>query len=449
MSHAPIPRGSVIGILGNGPLGRMLAEAARETGYRAWVLGPGINSPAGQVADREFDADFSDPGAVAEFARGADVITVESEHIPAECLRALGGHSILRPDPEIVLMAQSRIAAKTWLRDRGFPMSDFVWVRSRAELDDAIDLLGAPVVLKNCRAGRRGHGVIEIAAGDDLDQAWGAMRGEEAILEARVDFRYELSVACARGASGETRCFPVSQNLRHRHIPVLTRAPAEIPPDVAQRAQAMALQVAQSARAIGVMTVEFFLQADGSILVNEMAPAPQATGLFSGDACSSSQFQHHILAITNRPLHKIEQKEPATTVGILGDLWFQSPPPFDAMRALPRARLHFYGKADPKPLDEMGHLTVLGELEGPVRESLERLAIEQVFYPPKPPSPDDIIEGRLAQRPFEPFTISLVDGRSFLVDEPAAIARLRGAFVHQSKEGSVTSFAPDDVSAVR
>lgn len=449
MSHAPIPRGSVIGILGNGQLGRMLAQAAREVGYRTWVLGPGINSPAGQVADREFDADFLDPSAIGEFAKGADVITFESEHIPAECLQSLSGHKALHPDPEILLLAQNRLKGKTWLRDRGFPTSDFVWVRSRAELEDALDLMGTPAMLKNCRAGSRGHGLVKIVAGDDLDQAWATMRGDEAILEAWVDCGCELSVACARSVSGETRCFPVCQNTHHRHIPVLTRAPAEVPPDVAQKAQAMVLQITQSSRAVGIMTVEFFLSHDGNLLVNEITPAPHASGLFSIDACSSSQFQHHVLAITNRPLHKIEQKEPATTVNILGDFWLQSPPPFDSIRALPRAHLHLYGKADPAPLREMGHLTLLGEPADEVRESLERLAFEQAFHPPKPPTPADIVEGRMAQSPFSPFAITLSDGRSLLIDEPSALARLRGAFMHQSKDGSVTAFKPDDISAVR
>lgn len=449
MSHAPIPRGSVIGILGNGPHGRMLAQAAREVGYRTWVLGPGINSPAGQVADREFDADFRDSSAIGEFAKGADVITFESEHIPVECLQMLAGHEALRPEPEILLLAQNRLRGKAWLRDRGFPVTDFVWVRSRAELEDALDLMGAPAMLKNCRTGRRGHGLVKIDAGDDLDQVWTHMRGDEAILEGWVDFGRELSVACARSVSGETRCFPVCQNTYHRHIPVLTRAPASIPPDVAQRAQALALQITQSSRAIGTVTVELFLLHDGDLLVNEITPAPHAAGHFSIDACSSSQFLHHILAITNRPLHKIEQKDPATTVSILGDLWLQPPPPFDAMRALPRAHLHLYGKADPSPLDEMGHITLLGEPAEEIRESLERLAFEQIFYPPKPPTPADIVEGRLAQSPFVPFTVVLSDGRSLLIDEPAALARLRGAFMHQSKEGSVTPFSPDDISAVR
>lgn len=448
MSHAPIPRGAVIGILGNGHLGRMLAQAARDCGYRPWVLGPGIHSPAGQVADREFDADFLDAPAIREFAKGADVVTFGSGIVPAECLENLAPHATIHPAPEILLIAQNRLDQKRWLQDRGFPATDFVLVRSRAELDDALDLMGTPAILKNCRAGNRGHGIVKIARGDNLDEAWAKMAGPEAILETWVDFASEISVACARSPSGETRCFPVCEVTHHRGIPVLTRTPTEIPADIAQKAQALALQITQSSRAVGTLTVEMFLLHDDSLVVNEIDPAPHAAGLASIDACSSSQFGHHILAITNRPLHKIEQKEPATTVLVLGDLWLQSPPPLDAIRALPRAHLHLYGKTDPKPLEEMGHLTLLGQTADEVRESVEHLAFEQCFHPPRPPSMADIVEGRMAQLPFAPFTITLADGRSLLVDEPSALARLRGAFVHQSKDGSVTPFAPDAISAI-
>lgn len=448
MSYAPIPRGSVIGILGNGHFGRLLAQAAREMGYRAWILGPGINSPAGQVADREFDADYLDLAAIEEFAKGSDVITFGCHHIPANCLEFLGPLKTVRPSPETLLLMGNRLRERTWLQERGFPLPDFVSVRSRAELDDAIDLIGSPSILRSYRPDQDIKKCRKISAGDDLDETWSAMEGEGAILEAWVQCEQVLSVACARSVGGETRCFPVCEITYHENILVAVNAPAAIPADIAQKAQAMALQIAQSARTIGILTVQLSLLPDGGLLVNELTPTPHASGQFSMDACSSSQFQHHILAITGRPLPKIDLKEPATTVTMLGMLWRQDPAPFDALRALPHAHLHLYGKADPSPRREMGHITVLGELSPDIRESLRRLAFDQSFQPPKPPSPADIVVGRLEQRPFSPFAVILANGRSLAVDEPAALARLRGSFVHQSKEGAVTQFNPDDISAV-
>lgn len=444
MSHAPIPRGAIIGIVGNGPFGRMIAHAAREVGYRTWVFGPGSDSPAGQVADRQFDAEYSDPDALGEFLNGADVITFGCRQVPRECLTSLRTSKPIHPTPEILLLTQNPLHERNWLLDRGFPIPDFISVRSRAELDDALEFIGTPAILRGCD----GEALAGEPVGADLDAAWSAMGCDEAVLEAHLEGRLNLSACCTRSSLGETRCFPVCENTFDREALVISRAPAEISPDLAQKAQALVLQIAQSARIVGTITIELSLVGEDTLLINRFTAAPHASGQLSIDAYSSSLFKHHVLAITGRPLPKVDQREPAMTVSLLGALWDQEPPPFDALMALPGARLHIYGETESAPRREMGHLTVVGDVAPHVMESLHRLALEQSFYPPQPPSAAEVITGRLAQRPFQPFSISLSDGRTLLIDEAGALATLRHIFVHQSTDGSVTQFKPDDISAI-
>lgn len=448
MSHAPIPRGAVIGIIGNGQFGRMIAHAARDIGYKTWVFGPGGNSPAGQVADREFDADYADLAALVDFVKGSDIITFGARRIPEKCLTSLSPSKPVYPDPDMLLMAQNRLRERNWLRERGFPVADYVWVRSRAEMEDALDFIGAPAVLNRCRPQPQKTTSCRVETADDIDTAWSRIGDDDAILEAHIESRMGLSACCARSLSGETRCFPVCQDTFDGEALIISRTPADVPADVAQKAQALALQIAQSARIVGATTIELALTHENDLLVKGFVPVPHTSGQLSIDAFSSSHFKHHVLAITGRPLPKIEHKGPAMMVSLLGDLWNQRPAPFDALMALPGARLHMYGKPEPRPRREMGHLTVLGEIAPDLLESLHQLALEQTFHPPRPPSPVEIALGRLAQHPFSPFSIVLADGRALLIDEPGALAQLRGLFVHQSKEGSVTRFAPDDIRTI-
>ncbi len=444
----PLPEGSVIGVLGNGQLGRMFTQAAHDLGYKVWVFGPGRGSPAGQVADREFDAAYDDAGALAVFSAGIRAATFEFENIPRATLDALAAKVPTHPSPEVLYITQNRLREKTWLRDNGFPVPEFVLVRSAAELPDAVDFIGAPCVLKTASFGYDGKGQTLIHEGADLDAAWDALGAPEAVLEAFVDFERELSVVCARNALGQTRCFPVCHNEHHRHILAVTRAPAALDSSLTFRAQAFAAQAAQALRVTGLLTSELFLTRTGEILFNELAPRPHNSGHFSIDACSSSQFRHHVLAITGHPLPIVTQRHPAIMANLLGDLWADGEPDFDGMRALPGAALHLYGKADAKPRRKMGHLTVTGPELAEIEPLLVQLGRDQTFERPAPPSPAAILEGRLRADPFAPFVLTLASGQTLAIDHPRALARLRDRFVFEQPGGSLLTFDPADVQSV-
>jgi 5-(carboxyamino)imidazole ribonucleotide synthase len=440
----------VIGVVGNGQLGRMFADAAHDLGYRVWVFGPGTNSPAGQRADREFDAGYDDEAALTEFATGTSVVTFEFENIPRPTLDFLAKLVPVYPSPEVLHTTQHRLREKDWLHSNGFPLAKFVSVRSRAELEDALDYVGIPAVLKTAAFGYDGKGQQRIEAGTDLDAAWNALGSDHAILEAWVDFTHELSVVVARNLRGETRCFPVCHNEHHRHILAITKVPAQVPGDIIHRAEAYAAQVAQALKVVGLITAEMFLTREGEILINELAPRPHNSGHFSLNACSSSQFHHHVLAITHRPLPKIELRQPALMANILGDLWENSggTPDWDGLRALPGAHLHLYGKAEAKARRKMGHLTVLGQCSPDLEQCLVRLGRDQLFTPPAPPSAPDLLRAHLSAQPFSLFSVQLKDGRLLRVDGPDALARVRDRWVHANSIHVLTSFTDSDIASV-
>ncbi len=446
MNLSPLPKGSVIGVVGNGQLGRMLIQAAHATGYQAWCFGPGEGSPAGQVADREFAADYDDAAALDTFAAGVQVVTFEFENIPASALQRLASRTRVAPDPLVLEITQNRAREKRWLVENGFPVAEHVLVRDRWELEGAIEFVGLPAVLKTADFGYDGKGQTKIEAGSDLDKAWDDLGGGEAVLEAWVDYECEVSVICARNRQGQTRCFPVCHNEHRHHVLALTRVPAPISPAIAQKAQAYAMQAAQALRVVGLLTSEFFITRDGQILFNELAPRPHNSGHFSIDACASSQFAHHVLAITDRPLPQVQQQTPALMANILGDLWREGEPDWAGMEAIPQAHLHLYGKAEARPRRKMGHLTLLGEPPQEILACVERLGREQQFEAPRPPTPAEQLAGR-SRDPSASFSLSLCDGRKLSVT-PGSLARLRDRWVFMDPTGTMLSFTDEEIAAI-
>jgi 5-(carboxyamino)imidazole ribonucleotide synthase len=462
----PLPHGAVIGVLGTGQLGRMFTDAAHALGYQVAILGPDADrSPAGQVADLAITAPYTDTNALDELARVARVVTVEFENIPRSALDHLAARVPAKPEPRVLHICQHRLREKSWLRSNGFPHAEFVPVASRAELDDALAVTGTPAVLKTAAFGYDGKGQVKLERDSDLDAAWASLGTGPAsvdddglpeaagIVEAFVPFVKEVSVVVARNGHGETRAFPVCENEHHRHVLAVTRIPGDLPTDVAARAQAYATQIAQALRVEGLLTVEFFVTADHELIVNELAPRPHNSGHPTIDCCASSQFAHHVRAITGQPLPPVKQTAPALMANILGDLWFRpdgstAEPDWNALRSLPGAHLHLYGKSQPALRRKMGHLTVIGDLAPDVEACIRTLGIEQRFEAPRPPTPFDQLRARLAADPFTAFDLVLTNGTRLRVDQPAAIAPLRDRWMHQSPDGTLTPFSPADVAEV-
>ena len=355
----PILPGATIGVLGSGQLGRMFAIAARRMGYRVHTFSPDDDTPTGQVADLEIQSPYDDLDAVRQFARGVSVITFEFENIPTPTVEAAAQFAPVRPGGNVLYTTQHRLREKNFLRDAGFPVVPYVAVRSLDELTAALTKLGTPAVLKTAGWGYDGKGQVRINQPGEAAAAWKTVATQEAVLEAFVDFECEVSVVAARGLDGQVADFGVIGNTHVNHILDVSVAPAGVSDTVAREASRIARSVLEGLEVVGVLCVEFFLTRDGRLLINELAPRPHNSGHLTFDASATSQFEQQLRAICGLPLGSTELLRPAAMANLLGDLWHDCVPNWQAACAFPQVKLHLYGKLAPRPGRKMGHLTAL------------------------------------------------------------------------------------------
>ncbi len=357
----PVLPGSTIGILGSGQLGRMIAIAARRMGYRVHTLSPETDSPTGHVADREVVAAYDDVEAVKRFAGGVDVITLEFENISAACVDAASPIVPVRPKGSVLHTTQNRLREKTFLAENGFPVAPFRHVKSREELAAAVEEIGTPAVLKTAGFGYDGKGQVRINSADEVIVAWSSMQGQEAVLEAFIDFDLELSVVGARGLNGEFAHYGAVENKHSNHILDVTTAPADVSGAVNVTAVNLTRKVFETLDVVGVACVEYFLDRDKNLIINEIAPRVHNSGHFTFDACVTSQFEQQVRAVCGLPLGSTAQPRPAAMANLLGDLWENGEPNWAVALAIPEVKLHLYGKQEPRPGRKMGHLTAMAD----------------------------------------------------------------------------------------
>ncbi len=358
-----ITLGKTIGVLGGGQLGRMLAQAAQTLGYRVHVYEPQIHCPAGAVANHEVNASYQDADALLDFARGVDVVTYEFENIPAAALAVIAPLVPLHPSAEVLHTTQNRQREKAWLKSNGFPHVAYAEALD-GDIAPAVAQVGLPCVVKTADFGYDGKGQMKLSTSADLEQAVAIFRGRRCVVEAWCEFSCELSVIVARSTTGETRAFPVSENIHTQHILDFSIVPARVSAAVAQAAETLAERIAKKIGVVGLLAVEMFLTTAGELVVNELAPRPHNSGHWSIDGGETSQFEQHVRAVCGLPLGTVAVREPTVMVNILGDAWkwadgkVVGAPHWAAILAAPRAKLHLYGKAEPRPGRKMGHFTV-------------------------------------------------------------------------------------------
>jgi 5-(carboxyamino)imidazole ribonucleotide synthase len=348
-----LPPGSVIGIVGGGQLGRMIALAAARLGYRCHILAPEPDSPAAQVTSLATVASYDDAAALERFAAGVDVVTMEFENLPVEALAALARVRPVRPAPAVLAICQDRREEKTFLGRIGVPIAPYVTVASARSLDHALAELGRPALLKTARLGYDGKGQVRIDAGMELDDARAAVAATPCILEGLVDFEREISVITARGQDGAKASYVPVENRHRDQILVQTIAPAPIAADLADQAQALAERIAAALDLVGLLAVEMFVTRDRRLLVNELAPRPHNSGHWTIDACAVSQFEQLVRAVCGLPLGDAARFADAVMDNLLGTEVERWP----AILAEPGARLHLYGKGAIRPGRKLGHVT--------------------------------------------------------------------------------------------
>jgi 5-(carboxyamino)imidazole ribonucleotide synthase len=348
--------GATIGILGGGQLGRMIAVAAAQLGYRTHIYAPESSGPAADVSPLWTRGDYADSQALARFAGAVDLITFEFENVPQETVALLAGLGHVRPNARALGIAQDRLSEKRFVTDLGGRTAPFAPVESLAELQRAIGQIGAPAILKTSRMGYDGKGQVRIMPGDDAAAAWAAMDGAPCILEGFVAFDAEFSVILARGEDGAVRFWDSPANVHEHGILATSTVPAGgIVAAQEAEARAMAARVADALDYVGVLALEFFAGADGPVF-NEMAPRVHNSGHWTIEGALTSQFENHVRAICGLPLGDTalaaRRVEMRNLIGADAADW-------RAILSDPANHLHLYGKHEARPGRKMGHVTRL------------------------------------------------------------------------------------------
>jgi 5-(carboxyamino)imidazole ribonucleotide synthase len=361
-----IPPGAWLGLLGGGQLGRMFCMAAQSLGYKVAVLDPGADSPAGSVADRHIAADYLDPDGLAALRDLCGAATTEFENVPAAALEYLASSRRVAPGAASVAIAQDRIREKTFVSGHGFPVAPFAILRTASDAA-SVDASLLPGIVKSARFGYDAKGQVRVAARDDVAAAFASMGGTPCVLERRLELETEVSVIVARDDCGRLATWPVAENHHRNGILDVSIVPARVAAATAQQARAIATALATALDYRGVLCVELFVVAGGTLVVNEIAPRPHNSGHYTIDACVTSQFEQQARVLAALPLGDTHQHTPAVMINLLGDIWFDTgasvprDPDWASVLAHPRAKLHLYGKREARPGRKMGHATCLGE----------------------------------------------------------------------------------------
>jgi 5-(carboxyamino)imidazole ribonucleotide synthase len=358
-----IEPGAMLGIVGGGQLGRMIALAAANYGLKVHVFAPDADSPAFDVAARTTVAAYDDADALAAFAGSVDVVTYEFENIPRATAERLAAHAPLHPSAPALATTQDRLTEKAFVNGLAIPTAPFRAVDDAAGLERALAEIGRPAVLKTRRFGYDGKGQRMIRAADALDAA--AILAEfgnaPCILEGFVAFEREISVVAARGADGGFAAFDPCANEHRDHILAVTHVPAPgLAPETADAAIDIARRIAEALDYVGVLTVELFLVREGGgerLVVNEIAPRVHNSGHWTIEGALTSQFAQHVRAVCGWPLG-----DPARVGGMRVEMHNLIGGEVDAWAVLlaePGTHLHLYGKGEARPGRKMGHVTRL------------------------------------------------------------------------------------------
>lgn len=349
-----VPPGSTIGIVGGGQLGRMLARAASRMGYKTHIFTPDKDSPASHVATSTTIGAYQDTTALRAFGQNVDVVTFEFENIPAETLTMLETLVAVRPKPEVLFTTRHRLREKEFIRAQGIKTAPFAPVRTDAELEAAMQTIGAPAVLKTTELGYDGKGQVVIQSAAEAASAWKKLGRTECILEGFIEFSAEASIIVARSTHGEMRCYPLVENIHKNHILHKTIAPASFIDQHQEEAVRISKTLAEKLDVVGLLAVELFVTPQG-LLVNELAPRPHNSGHWSMEGAPTAQFEQHIRAICGWALGDTTARSKVEMINLLGDDWKQ----WEDYAKQAEAHVHLYGKTESRPGRKMGHVTIV------------------------------------------------------------------------------------------
>ena len=341
-----------IGVLGGGQLGRMMGLAGIPLGLKFVFLDPSPVACASETG-KMLQAEFSDIHAAKQLASLVDVATFDFENVPQNTAQVFAECKPLYPPPEALGACQDRMTEKGILSGLGIAVADHHAVSGRTDLLDGLDRLGYPAILKTRRLGYDGKGQVVIRDQEDLERAWQSLGEHDLVLETLVNFDSECSLVAVRGTDGDTRFWPLTQNVHNNGILALSLA-GHLEHGLQQKAQNIMQRLLDHFDYVGVLTLEFFV-VSGELLVNEIAPRVHNSGHWTIDGAETSQFENHLRAITGMPLGGTQAKSEALMFNWIGKL-----PDRQQLLAVNGLHWHDYGKTA-RPGRKIGHATLVAD----------------------------------------------------------------------------------------
>ena len=373
-----------LGIIGGGQLGMMLTEAAQNLGdiSKIIVLDPTENCPAAKVGAQQIVADFKDEDAIKKLSELSDIITYEIESGNSDVLKKLEENTEINPSPDTLRIIQDKLLQKQFLQKNGIAVAEFEKIENKEELNQMIDKMGLPLLLKTRRDAYDGRGNYKINSKSEIDDALDLFSGKTLMVEKFVKFEKEVSVIAARNTKGEILTYPVVENIHENNILRTTIAPGRVSEIVRKEAEKIAEKTMEVLHGAGVFGIEMFVTSDDEILINEIAPRVHNSGHHTLQSCNTSQFEQHLRAILGMDLGDSSIQTPTIMYNILGPKTFQGE--YNVLfKKQDNIHLKMYGKLESKPQRKIGHVNVvdvenrgMGELLKQVEDLKKNLVIE-------------------------------------------------------------------------
>ena len=374
----------ILGIIGGGQLGMMLTEAAQnlEDISKIIVLDPTENCPAVKVGAQQIIADFKDEDAIKKLSELSDIITYEIESGNSDVLKKLEENTEINPSPDTLRIIQDKLLQKQFLQKNGIAVAEFEKIENKEELNQMIDKMGLPLLLKTRRDAYDGRGNYKINSKSEIDDALDLFSGKTLMVEKFVKFEKEVSVIAARNTKGEISTYPVVENIHENNILRTTIAPGRVSETVRKEAEKIAEKTMEVLHGAGVFGIEMFVTSDDEILINEIAPRVHNSGHHTLQSCNTSQFEQHLRAILGMELGDSSIKTPTIMYNILGPKTFQGE--YNVLfKKHDNIHLKMYGKLESKPQRKIGHVNIvdvenrgMGELLKQVEDLKKNLVIE-------------------------------------------------------------------------
>lgn len=367
--------GKILGIIGGGQLGMMIAEAAKKLPdeiSEIIVLDPTKNCPAAQVGATQIVADFKDKDAIIKLSQKSDIITYEIESGDSDVLKSVEKNAEINPSPETLRIIQDKFLQKTFLKENNIPVPDFVKIENIDDVKNTLKEFGYPALLKARRDAYDGRGNYKIDSEKDIQIAFDYFKGQKLLLEKFVPFKMEVSVIASRNTKGQIKTFPLVENIHEENILRQTIAPARVSTEVTKNAEVIAEKTMTVLKGAGIFGIEMFVTQDDSIVINEIAPRVHNSGHHSLQSSETSQFEQHLRAILGLELGSTKLIHNTIMYNILGSKDFQGEyKPLEISED--NLFLKMYGKKISKPLRKLGHFNLVGSKGESIDQLIEKL----------------------------------------------------------------------------